>query len=222
MDIFAEKHIFSKNISVYVIFNDQSFNDTLTNDIVSFEQLGPGVSTVLRSWNVYPYTVVKFYTFGVLWDFFKSIWELLNRPNWPKLASLTKKIWHCSCFQLCQYSWLSLSRTRLSRITAYLEVKIWSLPKHENLTTGKKYCGKEEKLLPRSNFSSFPQYFQYISNFKSPITYKFVKCGCSNYVSSANLICRSTDISKYFSESLGIRDNESRLYMRVTEEAYLA
>ena len=45
------------------------------------------------------------------------------------------------------YSWLSLSRTRLSRITAYLQVKIWSLPKHENLTTGKKYCGKEEKLL---------------------------------------------------------------------------
>ena len=36
-------HIFSaKNISVYAIFNDQSFNDTVTNDIVSFEQLGPG------------------------------------------------------------------------------------------------------------------------------------------------------------------------------------
>ena len=33
--------IFSKNISVYSIFNDQSFNDMLTNDIVSFEQLGP-------------------------------------------------------------------------------------------------------------------------------------------------------------------------------------
>ena len=49
MDIFAKKHIFSKYISVYVIFNDQSFNDTLTNDIVSFEQLGPGVSAVLRS-----------------------------------------------------------------------------------------------------------------------------------------------------------------------------
>ena len=64
------------------------------------------------------------------------------------------------------FSWLSLSRTRLSRITAYLEVKIWSLPKHENLTTGKKYCRKEEKLLLRSNFSSFPQYFQYISGVK--------------------------------------------------------
>ena len=29
-------HFFSKNISIYAIFNDQSFND-----IVSFEQLGP-------------------------------------------------------------------------------------------------------------------------------------------------------------------------------------
>ena len=34
-------HFFTKNISVYAVFNDQSFNDTLTNDIVSFEQLGP-------------------------------------------------------------------------------------------------------------------------------------------------------------------------------------
>ena len=35
--------LFSKNISIYAIFNDQNFNDTLTNDIVSFEQLGPDV-----------------------------------------------------------------------------------------------------------------------------------------------------------------------------------
>ena len=35
---------FSKNISVYVILNDQSLTIlTLTNDIVSFEKLGPGV-----------------------------------------------------------------------------------------------------------------------------------------------------------------------------------
>ena len=33
-------HFFSKNISVYAIFNDQSFNNTLTNDIVNFEQTG--------------------------------------------------------------------------------------------------------------------------------------------------------------------------------------
>ena len=31
-----------KNILAYAIFNDQSFNNMLTNDIVSFEQLGPG------------------------------------------------------------------------------------------------------------------------------------------------------------------------------------
>ena len=74
---------------------------------------------------------------------------------------------------------------------------------------------KEEKLLLRSNFSSFPQYFQYISNFKSPSTHIFIKCGYSNYVflNSGNLICRGTDISEYFRESLGIRDNESRLYL---------
>ena len=32
---------FSKNISIYAIFNDQGFNNMLTNDIISFEQLGP-------------------------------------------------------------------------------------------------------------------------------------------------------------------------------------
>ena len=34
-------HFFSKNISIFAIFFDQSFNDSLTNDTVSFEQLGP-------------------------------------------------------------------------------------------------------------------------------------------------------------------------------------
>ena len=61
-----------------------------------------------------------------------------------------------------------------------------------------------------------------ISNFKSQITYSFVKCGCSIYCfffffvfffNSANLICRGMDISKYFRESLGLRDNDSRLYI---------
>ena len=35
-------YFFSKHISLYAIFNDQSFNEILTNGIVSFEQLGPG------------------------------------------------------------------------------------------------------------------------------------------------------------------------------------
>ena len=29
--------VFSKNISLYAIFNDQSFKDTLSNNIVSFK-----------------------------------------------------------------------------------------------------------------------------------------------------------------------------------------
>ena len=33
---------FSKNTSIYAIFNDQSFNNMLTNGIVNFEQMGPG------------------------------------------------------------------------------------------------------------------------------------------------------------------------------------
>ena len=41
-------HIFfSKNIRLYAVFNDQSFNDTLTNDIVSFELLGPECQSVV-------------------------------------------------------------------------------------------------------------------------------------------------------------------------------
>ena len=34
---------FSKNIGLCTIFNDQSFNATLTNDIVNFKQLDPGL-----------------------------------------------------------------------------------------------------------------------------------------------------------------------------------
>ena len=34
--------MFSKNAGVYTIFNDQSFNDMLSNDFGRFEQLGPG------------------------------------------------------------------------------------------------------------------------------------------------------------------------------------
>ena len=44
------------------------------------------------------------------------------------------------------------------------------------------------------------------------------------FLSSANLICRTTDISKCFIESLGFRDNDSRLYLTRyhTSQNYLA
>ena len=59
-------------------------------------------------------------------------------------------------------------------------------------------------LLSRTGAISPLQYFQNISTFKSQITYSFVKSGCLIYFcpNSANLICRSTDISKYFRVSL--------------------
>ena len=37
-------HFFSKEISIYAIFDDQSFKDTLSNNVISFEQLNPGHS----------------------------------------------------------------------------------------------------------------------------------------------------------------------------------
>ena len=113
----------------------------------------------------------------------------------------------------------SLSRTRLSRITAYREVKIWSLSKPKHLTTGKKKkkkkkCGKRGEIAPKEQFLLF---------FTIVLIYLFQE---SNYIyicemwlfehfflSSANLICRGTDISKYLIESFGIRDDESRLYI---------
>ena len=109
------------------------------------------------------------------------------------------------------YSQLSLSRPRLSRITAHLEVKIWSLFKHRDLPTGNKILWKRREIAPRSNFSSFPQYFQYISNLGVKLIFILLKLAVRLifFLSSANLICRSTAISKCFIKSLGFRDHES-------------
>ena len=75
---------------------------------------------------------------------------------------------------------------------------------------------KEQKLL-RSNCSSFPHYYIYIfltSGVKLHIHLLNVIVQFIVFLTLSTLICRGTDISKYFSESLGIRDNESRLYFR--------
>ena len=41
--VFLLKIRAAKNIRLYAIFNNQRFNDTLINNIDSFEQLGPGL-----------------------------------------------------------------------------------------------------------------------------------------------------------------------------------
>ena len=43
-------HFFSKNIRLYAIFNDQSFNNMLNNGIVSFEQLDPAMYFFILQW----------------------------------------------------------------------------------------------------------------------------------------------------------------------------
>ena len=72
------------------------------------------------------------------------------------------------------------------------------------------------EIAPKEQFLLFfTLFYIYISNFRSQITYSFVKCVVQFivFLTVSTLICRGTDISKCFSESLGIRDNESRLYL---------
>ena len=57
------------------------------------------------------------------------------------------------------HSRLSLSRLRLSRITAYLEEKIWSLFKHRNLTPGNKILWIRREIAPQEQFLLFSTIF---------------------------------------------------------------
>ena len=77
-------------------------------------------------------------------------------------------------------------------------------------------------MLLRSNFSSFPHYFIYIflaSGVKLHIHLLNVVVQFIVFLTLSILICRSTDISKCFSESLGIRDNGSRLYITIINQS---
>ena len=114
------------------------------------------------------------------------------------------------------YSQLSLSRSQLSRITAYIEEKIWSWFDIGIKNQVTNYCGKEEKLLLGSNFFHLPQYFQYIfltKGVRLHIHLWNLVVRIVFFLNTTILICRSTDISKCSRGSLRFRDNESRLYI---------
>ena len=103
------------------------------------------------------------------------------------------------------YSRLSLSRLRLSRITAYLEEKIWSVFKHRNLISDSKILCVRGEITPEEQFLPSPTIFSiHISIYGSLITYSFVEFGCAIciFLNPENLICQSTDISKCFRGSL--------------------
>ena len=96
---------------------------------------------------------------------------------------------------VCNYSRTSLSRTRLFRITAYLEVKIWSLFQHETMTTVNKIMWKRGEFAPKEQILLFfTLFYIYISNLRSQITHLFVKCGCSIRCFPHSL---NSDMSRY-------------------------
>ena len=141
----------------------------------------------------------------------RYVWTALLSLSSQQIAFGLKRLFALR-FICTVYSRPSLSRPRLSRINVYIEGKFWSLFIMEILEQLTKYCGKEEKLLLRSNFSSFPHYYIYISGVKLHIHLLNMVVRFIVFLTFATLICRGTDISKCFRESLGIRENESRLY----------
>ena len=60
---------------------------------------------------------------------------------------------------LSQYSRLSVSRLRLSRITAYLEEKVWSFFKRRNLTSRYKILCIVGEIAPKEQFLPFSTIF---------------------------------------------------------------
>ena len=125
---------------------------------------------------------------------------------------------HFLHYGVCDYIRTSLSRTRLFRVTAYLEVKIWSLFQHETMTAGtcNKIMWKSGEIAPPLFHIILFIYIFLTSGVKLHIHLLNVVVQFIVFLTLSTLICRSTDISKCFSESLGIRDNGSRLYLYFT------
>ena len=123
-------------------------------------------------------------------------------------------LFHCTVFDYTvEPRYLELAYFELPLISKWKSCPCFNMKLWQQVT---KQCGKEEKLLLRSNFSSFPHYFIDIfltSGVKLHIHLLNVVVQFIVFLTLSTLICRSTDISKCFSESLGIRDNGSRLYM---------
>ena len=74
---------------------------------------------------------------------------------------------------------------------------------------------KRGEIAPREQFLLFSTIFSVYLCFKESIYILICEMrlfDLSFFLHSANLICRDTDISKYFRVSLGLRDNESRQY----------
>ena len=84
------------------------------------------------------------------------------------------------------------------------------------MTTGNKIMWKRGEIAPEELFLLFSTLFYLYfltSGVKLHIHLLNVVVQFIVFRTLSTLICRDMNISKYFSESLGIRDNESRLYI---------
>ena len=82
-----------------------------------------------------------------------------KKKKHAKIKSYTPIIVFTYFGHFSYYSRLSLSRPCLSRMTAYLEMKIWSLFKHENLTTGNKILWKRGEIALKEQVLLFSTIF---------------------------------------------------------------
>ena len=102
-------------------------------------------------------------------------------------------------------------------------MKIWSLFEHETMTTGNKIMWKRGEIAPKEQFlliSTLLYIYIFLTlgvKLHSHLLNMVVQFIV--FLTLSTLICRGTDISKCFSESLGIRDNESRLYMYLVTDS---
>ena len=82
------------------------------------------------------------------------------------------------------------------------------------MTTGNKIVWKRGEIAPLFHIILYIYIYIFLtSGVKLHIHLLNVIVQFIAFLTFSTLICRGTDISKYFSESLGIRDNESRLYL---------
>ena len=112
----------------------------------------------------------------------------------------------CKHLPFCQYS------VQSTLVISNSHISNNRLSRSENLVPGltQRSTNRQQNIVEILLFSTI---FSVISNLGVKLKIHSVKGGCSIFfLSSANLICRSTDISKCFIESLGFQDNKSRLY----------
>ena len=104
-------HVFSaKNISICAIYNHQSFNDTLTNDIVSFEQLGPLIQSPLRK----------------LWWPLGRLYVPCNKNHHKSTAwDMINFIFIFSYLERCHFFWFCLQYRSNSLFLTDSEVGAW-------------------------------------------------------------------------------------------------